>query len=179
MTNPITVAQTTLSQNFGGPAHNLAPYGAKFSLDDTPDQTGKVALVTGGSEGIGYALVHTLLRKNISKLYILSLSKDVIDDSIASIREEMGDESADKMKWIQCDICDWNKVSEVAFSIAKETDRLDIVVNNAARGIMSFQLTEHGIDRHMAANHMGHVVLTSHLLPLLKKTAEQGNTVRI
>ena len=31
----------------------------------------------------------------------------------------------------------------------------------------------------MAVNHMGHVILTSHLLPLLKKTASEGNTVRI
>lgn len=31
----------------------------------------------------------------------------------------------------------------------------------------------------MATNHMGHVILTSHLLPIIKKTAEQGNTVRI
>ena len=44
---------------------------------------------------------------------------------------------------------------------------------------MTFQLTEQGVDRHMAVNHFGHVILTSHLLKLLKKTAEQGNTVRI
>jgi NAD(P)-dependent dehydrogenase (short-subunit alcohol dehydrogenase family) len=31
----------------------------------------------------------------------------------------------------------------------------------------------------MACNHFGHVVLNSHLLPLLKKTAESGRTVRI
>lgn len=31
----------------------------------------------------------------------------------------------------------------------------------------------------MAVNHMGHVILTSHLLPILKKTAESGSTVRI
>jgi len=31
----------------------------------------------------------------------------------------------------------------------------------------------------MALNHIGHVILTSHLLPILKKTAESGNTVRI
>ena len=28
-------------------------------------------------------------------------------------------------------------------------------------------------------NHMGHVILTSHLLPLIKDTASKGNTVRI
>lgn len=31
----------------------------------------------------------------------------------------------------------------------------------------------------MALNHMGHVILTSHLLPILKNTASEGNTVRI
>ena len=31
----------------------------------------------------------------------------------------------------------------------------------------------------MAVNHMAHVILTSHLLPILKKTASNGNTVRI
>ena len=31
----------------------------------------------------------------------------------------------------------------------------------------------------MAMNHMAHVILTSHLLPILKKTASNGNTVRI
>ena len=31
----------------------------------------------------------------------------------------------------------------------------------------------------MAVNHMGHVILNSHLLPILKRTASQGNTVRI
>ena len=33
--------------------------------------------------------------------------------------------------------------------------------------------------KHLNQNHMGHVILTSHLLPLLKKTAEQGHKVRI
>ncbi len=44
---------------------------------------------------------------------------------------------------------------------------------------MTYQLTDYGVDRHMAVNHMGHVILTSHLLPLMKETAQNGNTVRI
>ncbi|KAI0150361.1 hypothetical protein GGR57DRAFT_472536 [Xylariaceae sp. FL1272] len=52
--------------------------------------------------------------------------------------------------------------------------------DNAGRGIMTYELTDYGVDRHMALNHMGHVVLTSHLLPLMKRTAEEkGTTVRI
>ncbi len=39
---------------------------------------------------------------------------------------------------------------------------------------MTYQKTEYGVDRHMAVNHVGHVILTSHLLPLLKKAAKEN-----
>lgn len=78
-----------------------------------------------------------------------------------------------------CDLSDWKQTAQVASDIAKQIDRIDIFINNAARGIMTQQLTDYGVDRHMALNHMGHVVSTSHLLPVLKKTASHGNTVRI
>jgi len=80
---------------------------------------------------------------------------------------------------MQCDLSDWRRTKEVAEAIGNGTDRLDILVNNSGRGIMTAQLTDYGVDRHMAVNHMGHMVLTSYLLPLMKKTAEQGNIVRI
>ena len=54
MASVIKNIQTTLSENLGGAAHKSAPEGTGFSLDLVPDQTGKVAVVTGGSEGIGY-----------------------------------------------------------------------------------------------------------------------------
>ena len=93
--------------------------------------------------------------------------------------EELGADKAARTKWLQVDMGDWQRVTEVAKEIRDMTDRLDILVNNAARGIMTYQLTDYGVDRHMAVNHMGHVILTSHLLPLLKETAKQGHTVRI
>lgn len=60
-------------------SHSLADTEHQLKLEDTPDQTGKVAVVTGGSEGIGYGCTHTLLSKNISKIFILSLSQEVVD----------------------------------------------------------------------------------------------------
>ena len=46
---------------------------------------------------------------------------------------------------------------------------------------MTYQLSDDGIDRHMAVNHFGHVILTSHLLPVIKKTASEfpDQTIRI
>lgn len=135
--------------------------------------------MTGGSEGIGYGVTHTLLKHNIHKLYILSVSEEVVNDAKEAVAKDLGQEVADRTVWYKCDLADWRHVKDVAEKIKTSTDRLDILVNNAARGIMTFQLTDYGVDRHMAVNHMGHVILTSHLLPLMKKTAEQGNIVRI
>jgi len=136
-------------------------------------------VITGGSEGIGYGCSHTLLSKNISKLFILSPNKEVIDGALKAVAEELGQDKADRTTWIQCDLTDWQRVAEVAKEIRDSTDRLDILINNAARGIMTYQLTDYDIDTHMALNHMGHVILTSHLLPLLKKTASGSSKVRI
>jgi NAD(P)-dependent dehydrogenase (short-subunit alcohol dehydrogenase family) len=179
MAGLINAVRTTFSENLGGVAQALAPAATRFAIADVPDQTGKVAVVTGGSQGIGYGVTHTLLNKNIAKIFILSGSKDVVDKALDAVREELGEDAAKRTQWVQCDLGDWKRTTEAAKEIAAATDRLDILVNNAGRGIMTFELTDDGLDRHMAVNHMGHVVLTAHLLPLLKKTAEQGHTVRI
>ncbi|CAI6330268.1 unnamed protein product [Periconia digitata] len=175
--------KNTIAENMGkivSGAHSLAPEDSQFSLEQVPDLSGKVAVVTGGSEGIGYGCTHTLLTHNISKLFVLSVTeKELIDDAINAIKEELGEEMANRVHWIHCELSDWEATSKTAFDIASKTDRIDILINNAARGIMTAQLAKNGVDLHMAANHMGHVVLTSHLLPLLKKTSEKGDTVRI
>lgn len=101
----------------------------------------------------------------------------MFDGALASIRSSLGSTKADRVKWIPCDLEDWAQVAAVAEQIKQDTDRLDILVNNSGRGIMTAGLTDYGVDRHMATNHMGHVVLTSHLLPLMKRTAEEYDEI--
>jgi len=169
-------AKNTIAENVGEKwipgAHQLAPPDQRFSLDEVPDLSGKVAVVTGGSEGIGYGCAHTLLSHNIEKLFILSRQQDIAQDAIAALGQEMGKDKANRVVWMQCDLSDWEQTSQTAFEIRSKTDRLDMLINNAGRGIMTYQRAEkNGIDLHMATNHFGHVVLTSHLLPLLTATA--------
>lgn len=180
--NTMQAVKNTIAENLGksvSGAHSLAPADQQFSLEEVPDLSGKVAVVTGGSEGIGYGCTHTLLSKNISKLFIISLSEDIASDATSAIAKELGEDKASRVEWLRCDLSDWEQTGKTAFEISKKTDRLDILINNAARGIMTYQLAKNGVDLHMAGNHMGHVVLTSHLLPLLKSTAEKGNKVRL
>ena len=139
----------TVAQNFGGPAHKAVSESQQFALEEVPSLSGKVAVVTGGSEGIGYGCTHTLLKHDIEKLFILSIGQDVVDNSVNAVREEMGDDVANRIVWLQCDIGDWKKVKETADKIASQTDRIDILINNAARGIMTYQTTDYGVDRHV------------------------------
>lgn len=120
--------------------------------------TGKIAVITGGSEGIGYACSHTMLTHDIKKLFILSVSKEVIDGAVNAVKEEMGQEAAEKMVWLQCDLSDWKKAKETADTIASQTDRIDIMINNAARGIMTYQTTDFGVDRHVSHRRTRHSV---------------------
>ncbi|KAL9115388.1 MAG: hypothetical protein Q9227_000709 [Pyrenula ochraceoflavens] len=175
--------KNTVAENLGGVvgdnAHAQAGAAHQFSLDDVPDQSGKVAVITGGSEGIGYATSFVLLRAKLSKLFMISVDEGTKEGAMDDISSNLGPEVASRVTWFQCDMSDWHKVAQVAKEIASQTDRIDILINNAARGIMTYQLTPLGVDRHMAINHMAHVILTSHLLPLLKQTASSGHTVRI
>lgn len=142
----------TVAQNMGiGGAHEQVPEDQRFDLKDTPDLKGKVAVVTGGSEGIGFAAVYTMLKNNLEKVFILSVSKEVMDEGLKRISEDLGEETAKKVTWLECDLSDWKKVKQTADEIAKKTDRIDILLNNAARGIMTYQLTDYGVDRHVRA----------------------------
>lgn len=171
--------KNTIAENLGGVAHGAASKENQFDITkDVPDLSGKVALITGGSEGIGYATAYTLLKANAAKVFILSISEETIDGAISEIKQQLGSKYADRVVWLQCDTSDLTGVVETAKKIRDQTDRLDIMCLNSGRGIMTYQLTEYGVDRHMAVNHIGHVVLTSHLLPLLKETSSKGK-VRI
>jgi hypothetical protein len=173
----LTHFTNSLAGNLGGTFSNLGTN--HFTLDECPDLSGNGGVITGGSEGIGFGVAYTLLKHNISKLYIIPAAKDIIDGAKGVIAKELGRDKADRIVWMQCDLSDWRRTKQVAGAIKQDTDRLDILVNNSGRGIMTAQLTDYGVDRHMAVNHMGHAVLTNYLLPLLKETAKRGNIVRI
>jgi len=79
--------------------------------------------------GIGFGCTYTLLKHNIAKLFILSPRKEVFDGAKEVYAKELGDEKANRVEWIKCDLADWNEVYEVAEKVKQKTDRLDILIN--------------------------------------------------
>ncbi|KAF4213107.1 hypothetical protein CNMCM8980_000466 [Aspergillus fumigatiaffinis] len=149
-----------------------------FSLQDTPPLDGKVAVVTGGQAGIGEEIVAQLLLHNVRKVYIVARSKSKYLRAQETWRQRHGivlSENDDRVEFIQCDLGDIKSVKDAADEITAKTDRLDILICNAGLGVApQYKRSPQNIEIIFATNCVGHQVLATLLLPLLRRTINQG-----
>ncbi|KAF2092246.1 short chain dehydrogenase/reductase [Saccharata proteae CBS 121410] len=154
-----------------------------FNLADTPDLADKVAVVTGGSAGLGRDFTARLLLHGIAKVYILARSERRYVDAKAEWAGQHGLEKADietRTKFVACDLSDLGSVKRAAHVLLGELGRLDILQLNAALSLVQDStLSPQGVETVFAANHLGHFVLTNLLLPTIEQTAAQHGDARI
>ncbi|KAL6818084.1 NAD(P)-binding protein [Trichoderma sp. SZMC 28013] len=143
------------------------------------DLTGKVALVTGGNTGIGLQTVKQLALHG-AKVYIGARSESRAKVAIESIFSENRTIGQEHIIWLPLDLSKLFNVVEAAQLLSSWEKRLDILINNAGIAADDFTTTTEGFESTIAVNHIGHFVLTTKLLPLLKATASQaGSDVRV
>lgn len=123
---------------------------------------GRVALVTGGSRGIGKMFVEGLLQSGCKKVYISARKVEQMEETIA----EFG---ADKVEGIPADLSQMDGIKTLVEAISAKEDKLDILINNAgaAWGQEYTEFTEAGWDRTMDLNVKTPFFLTQKLHDLL------------
>ena len=89
------------------------------------DLTGKVALVTGGSYGIGYAIASGLAACGAA-ITFNDINQDLVDKGLEAYKAE-----GITAHGYVCDVTDENAVTELVARIEKEVGVIDILVNNA------------------------------------------------
>ncbi|KAI9095625.1 short chain dehydrogenase [Phlyctochytrium arcticum] len=147
-----------------------------FEAADLPDLTGKVALVTGGNTGIGYETIFHLAKKG-AKVYMGSRTQSRAEAAIEKIKKDLPEST---VEWVSLDLNDLATVKKAAEDVLGKTDRLDILVNNAGVMACPYELTKDGVEIQFQTNHLGHFLLTTKLLPLMKTTSKLPNSsVRI
>ncbi|KAI5116375.1 hypothetical protein M0805_003529 [Coniferiporia weirii] len=124
----------------------------KFSVDDIPDLSGKVVIVTGGYAGIGKETVLALLRKN-AKVYIAARNRTKAEAAIAELKEKTGKEAL----FLELDLANLKSVKGAAEEFRSKESQVHILYNNGGVFVTPIdQLTSDGYDLQFGTNVLGH-----------------------
>ena len=147
---------------------------ARMHVSQLFDLSGRTALITGGSRGIGRFLADGLAEAGAHVL-ISSRKADACEAAAEQIREAGGSATP-----LPADVSDPAAIEALAAAALRETSRVDILVNNAARAwaapTMDYPLD--GWDRVFALNVRGAFWLARQLAPHMRD-AGGGNIINV
>ena len=138
------------------------------------DVAGKVAVITGGSRGIGAMMAQGLI-ENGAKVYITA-RKEVELKAAEEALGKLGECIA-----IRSDLSSHEGVVAFADEVKKREGKIDILINNAGAswGAPFEEFTEAAWDKVMDLNAKSLFFLTQQMAPALKNAATQENPARV
>ncbi|TDM00426.1 MAG: short-chain dehydrogenase [Flavobacteriaceae bacterium] len=117
----------------------------------------KTIIITGGTTGIGKALVEYFAKKNYSVIFT---------GRNTSIANEILSQLSDyQLKFYETDFSSFESVSSSANKIKDNYHNIDVLINNAGVWEMEFKETKNGIETNFAVNHLSPMLFTLKLLP--------------
>lgn len=128
---------------------------------------GKTCLVTGANRGIGREIAIGLARAGARTL-IHARTAEKTEQAVTAIRAASGNHL---VQGFQADFMDQAQVRRLATEVMAATDRLDVLVNNAATYNKYRQMTADSHEATFAVNHLAIFILTRELLGLLEQSA--------
>jgi NAD(P)-dependent dehydrogenase (short-subunit alcohol dehydrogenase family) len=130
------------------------------------DMTGRVAIVTGGSRGLGLAIARGFAAAG-AKVVLASRKLDSCEEAAAIVRSEGGDALA-----VACHMGELDQVTALVARAADHYGRIDCVVNNAASPLrFTVRAAEEAAwDKSMDVNLKGPVFLMQAALPHLSRS---------
>lgn len=142
-----------------------------FTVEQIPDLTGQVIIVTGGNAGVGKETCKALLNKN-AKVYLAARSKTKADEAIEWLKQETGGKAP---IFLELDLANLDSIRKSVDEFKSKEQELHVLFNNA--GVMVppvEQRTADGYDLQFGTNVLGHYFFTTLLLPTLIHTAKNS-----
>ncbi len=127
------------------------------------DLTGRVAVVTGATSGIGLETARALAGAGAE---VVLTGRDAA--RLTAAREVVGAGARTAL----FDLADLASVQTGVAQIAEQVDRIDLLVNNAGVMFTPFGRTTQGHETQFGTNHVGHFLFTTLLEPLLRRGAD-------
>jgi NAD(P)-dependent dehydrogenase (short-subunit alcohol dehydrogenase family) len=125
-------------------------------------------LITGATSGIGLEAAVALARQG-NRLVLVGRDQRKMNAAIDEVKRR-ADVAAAPDSWL-CDFGAQAQIRKLASDVLAKYDRLDVLVNNAGLATRRREVTEDGIERTFAVNHLGPFLLTNLVLDLLVKSA--------
>ena len=140
--------------------------GQKWTAADIPDQSGRVAVVTGSNSGLGLAIADQLAR---SGAHVVMACRN-LDKAQAAADSITAGSPKGTVEVRRLDLGDLGSVAAFADGYRADHGSLDILANNAGLMAVDESRTVDGFETQFGVNHLGHFALTGHLLPVLEAT---------
>jgi NAD(P)-dependent dehydrogenase (short-subunit alcohol dehydrogenase family) len=128
---------------------------------------GKAALVTGSTDGVGRLVAQRLAEAGV-RVFVHGRDRERGERVVAEIAAGGG-----RAQFVSADLSSLLEVRRLARVIEGETDRLDLLINNAGIGTAGAQreLSADGYELRFAVNYLAGFLLTHLLLPLIQASA--------
>jgi NAD(P)-dependent dehydrogenase (short-subunit alcohol dehydrogenase family) len=130
------------------------------------DQTGRVAIVTGSTSGIGLETARVLACKGAT---VILAARDRFKGRTAVTEIRTAFPKA-AVFFRELDLADLASVRRFASDVASDYERLDLLINNAGVMVPPYAKTKDGFERQFGTNHLGHFALTGLLIHRLEAT---------
>ena len=135
-----------------------------WTAEQVPNQTGRVAVVTGANSGLGLVVARELARRGA--LVVLACRN--MEKGRSALAEVAAVATGPEPELEELDLASLDSVRSFAARFEAAHDGLDLLINNAGVMASPRRHTADGFELHLGTNHFGHFTLTNLLLPLME-----------
>jgi NAD(P)-dependent dehydrogenase (short-subunit alcohol dehydrogenase family) len=140
---------------------------AKWTTADIPDQSGRVAVITGANTGLGYETAAALAEHGAHVV----LAVRNLDKGKEAVARITANASQADVALQELDLTSLESVRAAAEQLRATHDRIDLLINNAGVMYTTKQNTKDGFELQFGTNHLGHFAFTGLLLDRLLPVA--------
>lgn len=146
-----------------------------WTAADVGDQSGRVAVITGATSGLGLETARVLAQHGAT---VVLAARDPAKASAAADRvraAKSGSVQTGTVETAELDLASLESVRKAAADLAARFARLDLLINNAGVMMPPYSLTKDGFELQFGTNHLGPFALTGLLLSSL--LAQPGSRI--
>ena len=137
-----------------------------WTLQDIPDQSGRVVVITGANSGTGFETAKVLASRGAT---VVLACRNTLKAEEAARRIQITYRGS-RVETQLLDLGSLASVREAAAAILARHDRLDLLINNAGVMVPPYGKTEDGFETQIGTNHFGPYVFTGLLMERLQAT---------